>query len=252
MFRGALLRLARLGFSENTPIPQTDAFFDKVGLRPKHVGALTELSLNMVQQASPSVEDLARDDMAKTMAEAMDAAALFGAGGDGIVPQGIVGTAAVARVPFGGAAPTWGNVLAMGAALDTANVGTDARGWVGSGTIKAKLMGTPKVSGAGGAGFGFIMDDPTQLAGVRYATTNSIPVTPATTGANASPAFSTLILGNWSDLLVGIWSDGLDLSVNPYADEAYRRGNVLVRAIMTCDVNVRHPASFAVATDVAA
>jgi HK97 family phage major capsid protein len=67
------------------------------------------------------------------------------------------------------------------------------------------------------------------------------------TGTN----LSALIYGNWDDLLIGYWS-AFDLLVNPYEATAYAKGNVSIRAMLTCDVNVRYAESFAAATDILA
>ena len=40
--------------------------------------------------------------------------------------------------------------------------------------------------------------------------------------------------------------------VNPYETSAYSKGNVLVRAMLTCDMAVRRPQSFAAIKDVVA
>ena len=63
---------------------------------------------------------------------------------------------------------------------------------------------------------------------------------------NAAPA-GTAILADWSQIILGTWSE-LDLLVNPFEAEAYRRGNVLIRGILTADVAVRHPEAFVVAS----
>jgi hypothetical protein len=55
------------------------------------------------------------------------------------------------------------------------------------------------------------------------------------------------IFGNWADLLFGYWS-AFDLLVNPYESAAYSKGNISVRAMLTCDVAVRRPESFAVSS----
>ena len=233
-------------FGEGQNIPASNGAYDKITLRPKHVGALTELSLNMVQQSSPDVEALTQADMARTMAEALDAAALFGIG-DGIVPLGVVRTPGVSVVPFNNGAPKWGGVLGLVAAVETANSAMIAPGFVASGAVRAAMMATARGTGTNG----FVMEQPGVLAGYAFRATNSLPVTPATTGANATPALSTIIFGDWTDLMLGIWSTGLDLSVNELAEGPYSRGGVLVRAILTADVAVRNAGSFAVATDIA-
>ena len=43
----------------------------------------------------------------------------------------------------------------------------------------------------------------------------------------------------------------VDILVNPYAQPAYGRGGVLIRAMSTVDVAVRHPQAFVVASDLA-
>ena len=56
-----------------------------------------------------------------------------------------------------------------------------------------------------------------------------------------------LILGDWSQVMLGVWSE-VDILVNPYSEPAYSRGGVQVRAMATVDVGIRHPEGFVVAT----
>jgi hypothetical protein len=74
---------------------------------------------------------------------------------------------------------------------------------------------------------------------------------PATFTKGTGTALSALIFGDWSQLLLGFWSE-LDILVNPYDSTAYAAGGVLIRAMMTCDVEIRHPLSFAAITDLIA
>lgn len=60
-----------------------------------------------------------------------------------------------------------------------------------------------------------------------------------------------LVYGDWSDFLIGVWSQ-LDVLVNPYAETAYSKGNILIRAMATVDFGVRRPASFVKANGVVA
>jgi hypothetical protein len=59
---------------------------------------------------------------------------------------------------------------------------------------------------------------------------------------------SALIFGDWSDLLLGYWSE-LDLLVNPYDSTAYPKGNVLLRGFISMDLKLRHPQSFGAIKD---
>lgn len=47
--------------------------------------------------------------------------------------------------------------------------------------------------------------------------------------------------------MLGVWSE-VDILVNPYAEPAYSRGGVQVRAMATVDTAVRHPEGFVVAS----
>jgi hypothetical protein len=100
---------------------------------------------------------------------------------------------------------------------------------------------------AGDTSSSFIVPDPgaTNLAGYGLAITSNVPST-LTKGTGTN--LSAIIFGNWSDLLIGYWS-AFDLLVNPYETTAYAKGNVLVRGMLTADIKLRHPESFAKTSD---
>jgi HK97 family phage major capsid protein len=232
--------------AENTALTPSDEGFDKVGLRPKHAGAIVEFSRNMLQQTTPAIEDLVRGDLAAVLARVLDAAAISGTGAAND-PTGILKTSGIGAVAMGtdGGAITWPAVLALVESIEVGNVGDDQRGFLGNPKVKASAMQTPKVSGVA---LGFVMDEPDKMAGYGFASTNIVPSN-GTKGTGTG--LSSLIYGNWSDLLIGVWSE-LDILVNPFESTAYAKGNVQVRAMMTCDVQLRHPQSFAAITDLVA
>ena len=212
-------------FAENTPIPQTDLAFGKVQLRPRHCGALTEYSRNMLLQSTPDIEQLVRNDFAKVLAEAIDRAAISGAGG--VEPTGIL----TLKAGFATTAATWAEVLGLPGTLAAANVDTADAGWLASPAAVMKLRQTLRTPGDTSSTF--IMSAPDDLGGYKLLTTNLVPS-------------GVAIFANWSDLVLAYWS-GVELLVNPYAEIPYTKGNVQVRAIVTADVAVRHIESFAVA-----
>ena len=63
------------------------------------------------------------------------------------------------------------------------------------------------------------------------------------TGTN----LSSLIYGNWSDLIIGEWG-ALEILANPYSP-GFANGDVDIRVLQSVDIAVRHAASFAVVTD---
>lgn len=219
--------------SENEALSQSGMKFgDPVTLKPRHVGALTELSRQLIQQSSPDINALVRDDMSAVMGAALDSALLAG---DGIKePLGLLNVPGVqtALLPV----PTWDGILRIIEKLDLVNV--NGGRWLSNNSVKRVLSATEKTTGTG-----VYLSDGATLAGYPLVSTNQVPNT-----AGATPA-GRLIFGDFSQLILGIWSE-VDILVNPYAETAYSKGNVLVRAMMTCDQAVRHPEAFVAVDDV--
>lgn len=218
--------------AENAALTPSDMAFDSVTLAPKHAGGLTELSRQLIQQSSPDIEQLVRDDLAAILAQAIDSATILGGGSN--EPDGVLSstpqTSSLATL-------SWANVLALLQKLDIVNA--PAANIVASMKVKAKVAGTLKVSGDAGAGFiyqdGRIADLPTYFS-------NQVPE------KSGSPNTGRLIAGDWSQVLLGIWSE-IDILANPYETTAFSKGNVQVRAMSTVDVAVRHANAFVVADD---
>jgi HK97 family phage major capsid protein len=133
-------------------------------------------------------------------------------------------------------------ILKFLSSIQNANAEVGPMGWAMNAHAVAKLRATTKVSSDAGAGF--IMDDPSSMAGFPVAVTSALAGDPLA----SPPVAATVIFGAWSQLLIGYWS-GLDLLVNPYETTAYQKGRVLVRAMRDVDVKVRHAESFAFADD---
>lgn len=234
--------------AENAPLTPADPEFNKVQLTPKHVGALTEFSRNMLLQSSPDIEQLVRADFAAIMAAAVDRAAIFGGGAN--EPDGIMQNA-ITWLTLG--VPTWAGVLAFIEAIEIDNADEGALGWATTPQAVRRLRSTLKVPMDAGAGY--IMEGPRELAGYPLSSSTVVPSdmeVGSPTGGLGSPPVAignALIFGNWSDLLIGYWG-AVEILVNPYEATAYAKGNVMVRGLLTGDVAVRHPESFAAAQDV--
>lgn len=210
--------------TEGQALPESNMDFDSVTLTPHHVGGITEMSRQLIQQSSPAIEDLVRGDLSFAVASAIDTAIIAGTGANG-QPKGIIGRAGVqtAALP-----DTWAEVLAIEQQLAALNI--SPTGWYTSPAVMTTLRGTLKAA----------------TAGSEYiATAGRIGELPAAS-SNAAPT-NTAILGDWSQVMLGQWG-AAELLVNPYAEAPYRRGGVLVRAFATVDVAVRHEQAFVVAT----
>lgn len=227
--------------AEDGAITATDADFDDVTLSPKTVGAITSFSRRTLINASPSIENLVRRDLAAVVARAIDGAALMGTG-TGNTPVGVINTSGVHELTFA-TGPTWDQVSDFAASIESDDADVGAMGWAMSPTARKVFRTTLKVSGDAGAGF--IMDSRDSLDGYGVSTTTALQTSD---GGSPEEITSRVLFGAWNQLLVGYWS-GLDLLVNPFEGEAYSRGRVLVRAMRDCDVAVRHAKSFAFADD---
>lgn len=220
--------------NENQALTFSDQNFTQVEMSPKHVGAITELSRNMLLQSSPDIEQLTRADMASVLAQAIDTAAVQG-NGIGPTPMGVLNVPGIGAAALS-ATPTWAEVLEfLGDLEDVNNEGT---GWAMHPKARRKFKATLKESGDAGAGY--LMGDDNRLAGYDTAATTTLPKNLGA-GINETP----VVFGRWSDLMIGYWS-AFDLLVNPYESSAYSKGNVQVRAMLTADVAVRHAESFTV------
>ena len=213
-------------FAENSAIPTSDETFDRVSLRPRHAGAILEVSRNMLQQSTPDVEAIIRDDLAQVLARAVDSAALVGPAGSPIQPQGIIYTPNVTEVT--GAAPDYDLMVDIATAPALLNALMGSLGWAANFAVRGALL---KLKDLYGRPYGLdILGQGFPLAFTNLATDTT----------NANP----IVFGNWNDLIIGFWSE-IDLLVNPYGDAAFSKGNVQLRGAMTLDIALRHPESFA-------
>lgn len=227
--------------AENAALSASDVEVEQVTLSPKHVGALTEYSRNMLMQSSPDIEELLRDDFAKVLARAIDAAAIKGGGSS--EPVGILATSGIGDVAMGtnGGAPTWAKIIDLIAEVET--VDATGQGFLTNFKVLKKARQTQKVTSTDSV---MIMNDRDTLAGYPVVASSLVPST--LTKGTSSGVCSALIFGDFSDVLLGYWSE-LDVLVNPYESTAYTKGNVQIRAFATCDVKLRQPASFAAMKD---
>lgn len=76
-----------------------------------------------------------------------------------------------------------------------------------------------------------------------YATNN----VPSTLTKGASDDCHAIVYGNWPDLVVGMWGNGVELIVDPYTN--FASGGVQIRVLVDFDIDVKHAASFAACID---
>ena len=198
-----------------------------VTMSPKTLGAFTDVTRQLMIQSSLDVENLIRNDLAGSMAIAIDNAALEGSGSSGN-PTGITNTTGINTVSLSSAAaPTFAEMVSMESAVAVDNALLGGLVYIVHPTNAGTLKTTAKDSGSGQ----FVY---------QGGEINGYPVV-----VSAQLTANNYVFGNMQDLLVGMFG-GLDIVVDPYSNST--SGTVRVVALQSLDVNVRHAVSFCAAS----
>jgi len=200
--------------------------FDQVSLVPNEVGAYTEISRKLLQQATPGVDALVQSDLAVTLALARDHAILHGAGT--AEPTGIAITSSIGA--FIGAGLTWEDVVDAWKDVATGNADVSTMAWMANPDVVAVLLSRPKVSGQSA----MLMADNFTMLGYRVLHTNQVDS-------------GYMFFGDFSQVIEGEWGV-LDMLVNPYILD--KEGMIRITAYQSVDVGVRHAAAFSMASSI--
>jgi hypothetical protein len=212
-----------------------------VTLTPYTVRAVFEMSLQAVFQATPELESAARRLMMVAIDEAMQAG-IFAGDGSGVLPTGILNNADRNLVAGGtdGATLTFQHLIDMENACATDNVAPGARGWVINAATQKYLRTKARASG-----LPFILGDDNQVLGAPVHVTNALP-SDLTKGSGT--ALNGLIYGqDWSQLLVGIYGGGIDVTVDRVTLAA--QGQLRVVCALTFGWGMRYPEAFCAMKD---
>jgi len=212
---------------------------DLVTLNPKTLQGATAYSRQLLVQSSIDVEAMVRESLAAAHALAWDLAALHGTGANS-QPTGIYNYPGVGTTAFGGN-PTYALLLSMEAAVANANAYLGSLGWLTNPSVASKMKGTLEfnVNGSRKIWEGTILEG--EVDGYTARATNQVS---KTLGAGGNE--QGLIFGNWNDLLIGQFGGAMEMIVDPYTLK--KQGLIEVASFQMCDIAVRHPKSFDVAT----
>jgi len=227
--------------AESGAITESQAAFDQVSMSPKTVGSMSDISRKMLLQSSLDVESFVRNDLATSLALAIDSAAINGTGSSN-QPTGVLNTSGIGSVVGGtnGAAPDWADIVDLESAVAIDNADMGALGFLTNAATRGKLLQTEKASGTAQ----YVWSDSNTLRGYNAAVSNQVPSN-GTKGTGT--ALSSMVFGNWNDLIIGTWG-GIDINVDTSTGSA--SGTVRVVALQDVDIAVRHAESFAAMTDI--
>ena len=213
--------------SEGGAAGESELTVGNVSMSPKSLGAFTDITRQLMIQSSIDVENLVRNDLAASMAIAIDDAALEGSGSSGN-PTGITNTSGINTVSLSSAAaPTFAEMVSMETAVRVDNALLGDLAYIVHPTNYGTLKTTEKASNT--AQFVAVNDE---INGYRAV------VSPQLTANN-------YVFGNFNDLLIGMFG-GLDIVVDPYTSSS--SGTVRIVALQSVDVAVRHAVSFCAAS----
>lgn len=217
--------------TEGGAASESEMTVGSVSMTPKTLGAFTDITRQLMIQSSLDVEALVRDDLAQSIALAIDLGALAGSGSSG-QPTGIKSTSGINTVDFGTAPdliPTYAQVIAMETAVREDNALGNGGAYISNATMYGALKSVEKAANTAQ----FVVEQGGTMNGYRTIVSNQV-------------ASGDLYFGDFSQLLVGMFG-GLDLVVDPYT--ASTTGTVRVVALQSCDVAVRHATAFCLGND---
>jgi HK97 family phage major capsid protein len=221
--------------AENGAVTESDQTFISRSLDGKTVGAMTDISMNLMKQSSIDVEAFVRNDIAMTLATQIELKGLTG-NGTSNTPIGVYNTTGVGGTTINGAnAPDWGDVVDIWNGVSSNNALRGNLAWVGGSTITANMMKTFR-NGTGSDRA--ILDDGVGNDGEHRLMTYPYHVSEN----NVEAGKSLLTFGDFSALVMGSWGNGLDLRVDPFTNSS--TGATRIVGLYLVDFAVRTPKSF--------
>jgi HK97 family phage major capsid protein len=217
--------------NEASTLTESQQTFVQMALSPKNVGAYTEISRQLLLQASPGAEGIVTDDLAQVTAIAADLGVLEGSGASG-QPTGISGTSGIGSVS--GTSLAAAGIIEFMTDIATANVTPSRPGYVTTAAVAGLLMVRPELPTTGTTRLWMGNPWDGSLFGIPAMTSNQLTA-------------ASMIFGDWPEVVVAEWGV-LEVEVNPYAN--FQAGIIGVRAIYSMDVGVRRPFAFSRATTI--
>lgn len=215
----------------------TDNAYGYLDSLPKRLSVTVPLSLQNLMQSSIDLERYTVNEINLAIENAIDAAAVNGAGG--AIPLGILNNTDVNVVATAtdGSAPTWDMIVDAETGVFVANASAAKMNYLVNPKTRGKLKKTKHAAGD----LNYIMGTDGAVNGYSSAVSNHVP---SNLVKGTGTALSALVFGDFSQLNIHQWGF-MDLSV----DEKSRKKEGLVEVTVNVfmDVLVKQPKAFSVA-----
>ena len=221
--------------NENATITASTITASQINMEPKQLAALVKMSNRLDLLSNPAAEGLIRQDIANTIAEKLEKAAL-GNDSDAGAPEGINNVVGIGSTSTASINVTNANAMILEVEQDNALKGRlgwamHPRPWS---TITGRYRTKTNEFNIG------VQQDASSGFPQSY---SGYPVARTTNLRAASSGTTDVYFGNWAELLIGMWG-GLSFAVSTEADTAFATNQIWIRAIMEVDFAVRHAESF--------
>ena len=242
--------------AEDAAVTQSGTTYDNMTLMPKQAGVLSRITRLAMQQTSPDIEQLVRNDIAQQLALGIDLAVINGSGSNG-QPLGILQTTlASSAQTITLTSNTFANLdklIEMETQVDILNALNGSLYYLTNARVIGFLK-TLKASGSGAADrlplWTNNLLDPAGR-GILPAI-NGYPIVRSNQVPNAFGGVANrncIIFGNFADVVMAMWG-GTEILPNPYGT-GYAAGSIDLRIMQTFDCGIRRPESFSRIIDLA-
>ncbi len=228
--------------SENggADVSQQDLSFGAVTLFAHTLQSTVQISRQLLQQNSVSLDRRIGMDITRSVAIALEAAAINGSGSEG-QPLGLLRVPGISTVSINtnGGTPTYDHLTQMEQAVADSNADFAANGFLSTPAIRKKLRNTfINSTGSLPVWVGDRVLEKPALA------TTGVPSTLSKGTSNGN--LHAIIYGNWSEMLIAEFAV-MELTVDPFTRK--KQGVVEVTSFSLVDVGVPRPAAFSVCVD---
>lgn len=195
--------------------------FGIVKMSPKTIAGAVPMTRRLLQQSTPDIDLLMRNDILTGVGLALDRAIYFGSGTNN-EPRGIANQTGVNAIPV--AAWDWKTLVDFETQVAEANASAATMAYLSRPSLRGLLKTTPVV-----AGQAVFLHNKGEVNDYKHLISTQAPA-------------DTMLFGDHSQALCGLWG-ALDLKVDTAAKAA--SGGVVLRVFQDADVCVRHPQAFA-------
>jgi HK97 family phage major capsid protein len=231
-------------------VAESEPKVGKVSISPKRGGTFVDLSNQLLNQTSPSIDARIERQIINAAQRGLESAGIAGDGSGGS-PTGILGTNGIGAVYAGGAAdnnanahganPIREDIINLETAIAIENADIGALNYLTNAKVRGALKNTKVDAGSGLFVWPFNSD---QLNGYNVGVTNLVP---SDIEKGDSDDLSAAIFGNFNDLVYGMWG-GLEILRDPYTQSL--KGITRLVLNVYADVAVLRAKSFAAVQDI--